>query len=188
MDKLPLCNDKNVKKICNILKNANKECHVVGGAPRDQLMGKPPSDIDYTTNATPDEVIDIFKKARCGVKVGTGIKHGTVMVFCDKSGEKADITTYRKEGKYVDGRRPEEVEFVKTLQEDLSRRDFTANSIAINPLTCEIIDPFGGQEDIKRKILRTVGNPVDRFVEDGIRLLRAARFSARLGFFIDKKT
>lgn len=188
MTRLPPCDDEKVKKICRILNKHGFQCFIVGGAVRDSLLGRVPEDYDYTTNAKPDEVINIFQKSGCIVKIGTGIKHGTVMVFCDKYGEKVEITTFRKEGKYLDGRRPESVEYAKTLEEDLSRRDFTAGAIAVDPLTCKIIDLFGGKNDIKNKIIRAVGNPIDRFTEDGTRPLRAARFAAKLGFYIDSET
>jgi tRNA nucleotidyltransferase (CCA-adding enzyme) len=118
--------------------------------------------------------------------IPTGIDHGTVTVMV--SGEGYEVTTLRCDGKYTDGRRPDEIKFATTIEEDLSRRDFTCNAIAADPLTKTIIDPFGGQKDINGKVLRAVGSPINRFKEDGLRIMRAARFAAMLGFEIEPET
>ena len=145
-------------------------------------MGKAPHDIDITTNATPDEVKAVFADFHT---LDIGIKHGTVTVMND--GEPIEITTYRKESTYSDGRHPDAVSFSKNINDDLSRRDFTSNAIAYSP-SAGIVDPFGGIADIENKILRCVGNPVERFEEDSLRILRGLRFASVLGFSIDKAT
>ena len=158
------------------------ECFLVGGCVRDMIMGIEPHDIDITTNATPDEVKAVFADFHT---LDIGIKHGTVTVMND--GEPIEITTYRKESTYSDGRHPDAVSFSKNINDDLSRRDFTSNAIAYSP-SAGIVDPFGGIADIENKILRCVGNPVERFEEDSLRILRGLRFASVLGFSIDKAT
>lgn len=157
------------------------EAYLVGGAVRDVLMGKNPSDWDLTTNATPEQVMSIFHKV-----IPTGIAHGTVTVHF--LNEEIEVTTFRTEGKYSDGRHPDKIEYTPDLNEDLSRRDFTMNAIAVSLSDGKIVDPFEGQQDIKKKIIRTVGNPLERFSEDGLRPIRAIRFSSQLGFKIEEKT
>lgn len=168
-----------------IFENLNKsgfECYAVGGCVRDLLMGNTPQDYDFTTDATPQEIIKCFD----GYKVfDTGIKYGTISVVCD--GECYEITTFRVDGKYSDSRHPDEVLFSKSIVDDLSRRDFTINSIAFNS-NSGIVDPFGGIDDINNKIIRATGNPYDRMREDALRILRGLRFSSRLGFSIDNLT
>ena len=158
------------------------ECFLVGGCVRDMIMGIEPHDIDITTNATPDEIKAVFADFHT---LDIGIKHGTVTVMND--GEPIEITTYRKESTYSDGRHPDAVSFSKNINDDLSRRDFTSNAIAYSP-SAGIVDPFGGIADIENKILRCVGNPTERFKEDSLRILRGLRFASVLGFSIDKAT
>ena len=171
-----------VKNIINTLKNNGFKAYVVGGAVRDSLIGKTVYDYDITSSARPEEIIEVFKGDTI---IPTGLKHGTVTVL--KGGKGYEITTFRTEKGYSDLRRPDEVEFVSTLSEDLKRRDFTINAIAYNDEE-GIIDLYGGLSDIKNKILRTVGDPKERFSEDALRILRALRFSSELGFFVEENT
>lgn len=164
------------------IESANHQAYVVGGCVRDSLMGKTPSDWDITTSAEPCEIQDIFCDRTV---IPTGIKHGTVTVLIDNS--PVEITTFRIDGKYADNRHPDSVVFSKTLDEDLKRRDFTINAMAFSPRT-GIVDLFGGQKDLKSKIIRTVGVPTERFSEDALRIMRAIRFSAVLGFEVEKET
>lgn len=165
-----------------------KELYLVGGCVRDLLLDKEPKDYDLTTNATPEEVKKIAESL--GFKtIDTGIKHGTVTVLDDFYKMSYEITTYRVDGKYEDGRHPENVEFVQSLEEDLKRRDFTINSFAYNLLTQELVmldESF--LKDLEYGIIRCVGNPAERFQEDALRMLRALRFAAQLKFFIDAGT
>lgn len=157
------------------------EAYFVGGCVRDLLIGRTPKDFDITTSATPEQVQKIFPKT-----IPTGIKHGTVTVIWNN--EHIEVTTFRSESNYVDGRRPESVKFETNLTADLARRDFTANAIAYNPSSMELIDPFNGLEDISNWTLRAVGNPTERFNEDGLRCMRAARFASTLRFTIEEST
>jgi len=171
-----------VKEMLKVLNNHYFEGFVVGGAVRDACLNKTPHDWDICTNAKPHEIKQIFKKT-----FDTGIKHGTVTVLSDNN-EAFEITTYRSDGKYTDGRRPDTVEFVTSINEDLSRRDFTINAMAMD-ISGTIIDPFGGYNDlIKNHLIKCVGDPDKRFNEDALRMLRAIRFSAVLGFKIDENT
>jgi len=171
-----------ILKVLNNLNNNGFEGYLVGGCVRDALMGKTAHDFDITTNALPKEIISCFK----GMKIiETGLKHGTVTVVSD--GENVEITTYRIDGKYTDNRHPENVSFTRNIHEDLSRRDFTVNAIAYSPHD-GFVDAFGGQEDIKKSIIRCVGCPDTRFSEDGLRIMRAIRFSSVLSFDIDNDT
>ena len=154
----------------------------VGGCVRDSIMGKEAHDWDMTTSATPEETLEVFKSFRT---VPTGIKHGTVTVLVDK--HPLEITTFRIDGDYKDNRRPESVKFTRNIENDLSRRDFTVNAMAFNKKD-GIVDLFGGCEDIDNKIIRSVGDPDCRFNEDALRIMRALRFSATLGFKIEEKT
>lgn len=158
------------------------EAFVVGGCVRDMLMGITPHDYDITTSATPDEVKRIFENHPV---IETGLKHGTVTVMVN--GEPYEVTTYRIESTYSDSRHPDGVTFTRSLTEDLARRDFTVNAIAYNP-DVGIVDPFDGQQDIKKKILRCVGIPHERFSEDALRILRLLRFASMLGFKIEAET
>lgn len=170
------------KIISELLESSGFECFLVGGCVRDMLMGIDPHDIDITTNATPDEIKKVFSGFHT---LDIGIKHGTVTVM--NEGEPIEITTYRKESTYTDGRHPDSVSFSRHINDDLSRRDFTSNAIAYSP-TIGIVDLFGGIADIENKILRCVGNPTERFEEDSLRILRGLRFASVLGFSIDKAT
>lgn len=172
-------------QICEILEcieNAGFNAFVVGGCVRDHLMGMTPHDFDITTSATPKETENIF--AGCRV-IETGIKHGTVTVLY--KGISTEITTFRIDGSYSDGRHPDSVTFSRNIEDDLSRRDFTMNGIAYNPKS-GFVDPFGGEEDIRSGIIRCIGDPDKRFGEDALRVVRAMRFSADLGFTIEEQT
>ncbi len=172
----------NADKIIEKIQNSGFEAYAVGGCIRDSIMGLVPHDWDICTSALPEETLDILGKTNI---ITNGLKHGTVTVKFDK--ELYEITTFRIDGVYSDNRRPESVTFVRSLREDLARRDFTINALAYN-YNKGLCDFFGGEEDIKNKIIRCVGNPVKRFREDGLRILRALRFSSRLGFKIEEKT
>lgn len=165
--------------ILSVLRENGYEAYLVGGCVRDMLMDIPPHDYDITTSAPPEITLSLFEKT-----VPTGIKHGTVTVI--ENGTPFEVTTYRSDGKYSDCRRPESVTFVKSLREDLARRDFTSNAIAYGG--DGIKDYFGGAEDIKNGILRAVGDPSLRFKEDSLRILRLFRFASVLGFTPEEKT
>ena len=156
--------------------------HAVGGSVRDSLIGRELGDFDITTSALPMEIKEIFKDYRT---VDTGIKHGTVTLILD--GVSYEITTYRIDGDYKDNRHPDSVTFTTDLCEDLARRDFTVNAMAYDPV-CGLVDPFGGRDDAKAKIIRAVGDPYHRFDEDALRILRALRFASVLGFKIEEET
>lgn len=168
------------KKCIETLEKAGFECYIVGGAIRNILMGLAPGDFDITTNATPDDVISLFPKT-----IPTGVDHGTVTVVIDD--ENIEVTTYRNDGEYSDYRSPESVEFISSIDEDLSRRDFTVNAICYNPKT-GIYDPLCGRNDIALKTIRAIGDPKKRYYEDALRILRAFRFSAQLGFELEENT
>ena len=159
------------------------EAYVVGGSIRDLIMGREVSDFDITTNATPDQMKLVFEGERI---FETGIKHGTLTILHNR--EPLEITTYRKDGEYDDNRHPKSVEYASALEDDLSRRDFTMNALAYNPISDTLVDLFGGMEDIKNKTIRAIGDPKARFTEDALRILRGARFSSQLGFVIEPKT
>ncbi|WP_157842701.1 MULTISPECIES: CCA tRNA nucleotidyltransferase [Bacillus] len=163
------------------LHNHGFEAYFVGGSVRDTVMNRHIHDIDIATSATPDEIISIFPKT-----VDVGAQHGTIIVVTNGA-EMYEITTYRTEGTYSDNRRPDEVVFVTSLEEDLRRRDFTINAMAMS-IDGEIVDPFGGQVDIENKLIRTVGEAKERFNEDALRMMRAVRFSSQLGFDIAPAT
>ena len=170
-----------VKTIISRLKSNGYSAYAVGGAVRDSVMGLIPCDWDIATNAKPCETEAVFSDLPV---IKTGEKHGTVTVIC---GEPCEVTTFRTEGEYIDKRRPSKVEFVADLKGDLSRRDFTINALAYDEKE-GIIDLYGGLDDIKHKIIRTVGDPYKRFEEDALRILRAVRFSSKTGFAIEKNT
>jgi tRNA nucleotidyltransferase (CCA-adding enzyme) len=172
---------EDVRELCRRIEKAGFRAWVVGGCVRDLLMGKPISDWDLATSAHPGDVQAIFRRT-----IPTGIQHGTVTVL--HRGHPYEVTTLRGEGAYTDGRRPDSVELGVDLERDLERRDFTVNAIAYDPIQREIVDPWGGQADIASKIIRAVRDPRLRFGEDGLRVLRAARFCATLGFTIDPAT
>ncbi|KFA88615.1 CCA tRNA nucleotidyltransferase [Archangium violaceum] len=154
---------------------------LVGGCVRDTLRGVHPKDFDVATSALPEEVQRAFRKV-----IPTGIQHGTVTVV--QGGTHVEVTTFRSEGDYHDGRRPSAVTFEQDIVKDLSRRDFTINAMAWNPLTHELADPFGGQQDLKARVVRCVGSAIERFSEDGLRPMRAVRFAAVLDFTLDPGT
>lgn len=170
-----------VHALCNRLAAHGKRGWIVGGCVRDLLLGRAVADWDVATDARPEEVMKIFPKT-----VPTGIAHGTVTVLLNHT--PYEVTTLRGETTYSDGRRPDAVHFVDDISADLARRDFTINAIAIDPTSGHVIDPWGGREDLKRRTLRAVGNPVERFSEDGLRVLRAARFVATLELELDPAT
>jgi tRNA nucleotidyltransferase/poly(A) polymerase len=175
---------KDVLRVCEILTNNGYQAFIVGGSIRDLLLKMQPNDWDIATDALPHEVTNVFK----GIAkvIPTGIKHGTVTIIQNES--KIEVTTFRTEGKYEDGRRPIEVTFINDIEGDLARRDLTINAIAFDPIKNKIIDPFQGINDIQKKILKLVGNPDDRLQEDGLRLIRLFRFASELGFEIEEKT
>lgn len=168
--------------VLRALRAAGHEAYVVGGCVRDSLLGRVPVDWDVTTSALPEETKAVFSGAPV---IETGIRHGTVTVLVD--GEPVEITTYRVDGPYSDGRRPDSVAFTRSLREDLARRDFTVNAMAWSPET-GLADPFGGADDLRGRVIRCVGDPARRFGEDALRILRALRFSAALGFSVEAKT
>lgn len=168
--------------VINRLENRGFEAFAVGGCVRDYLMVMPINDYDITTNATTDEIKAVFSDCKT---IDTGLKHGTVTVI--KNGIPFETTTYRLETTYSDNRHPDKVIFTKSLEDDLSRRDFTVNSMAYCPVK-GFVDPFEGRKDVEKKIIRCVGNPVKRFEEDSLRILRGIRFASVLGFTIDEET
>ena len=169
-----------VEWVIGKIRDAGYEAFAVGGCVRDTLLGRTPEDWDVTTSARPEAVKAIFERT-----VDTGLQHGTVTVLKNRKGY--EVTTYRIDGEYHDGRHPDSVEFTPNLLEDLKRRDFTINAMAYSHET-GIVDEFGGMEDLKAGIVRCVGRPEDRFTEDALRLLRALRFSAQLEFKIEEST
>lgn len=170
-----------LKKMNEIFSQNGFEAYLVGGAVRDMLLGKKADDWDVTTNAKPEEVMKIFRRV-----IPTGIDHGTVTVHF--LGQEIEVTTFRTESDYSDGRHPDKVEYAGHIEEDLSRRDFTMNAIAASLEDGHIVDPYGGAEDLKKGIIRTVGIPHERFMEDGLRPVRALRFASKLQFSIEKDT
>ncbi len=170
-----------VRALCERLRERGKRSWVVGGCVRDLLLGRAASDWDVATDARPKELLSIFPRA-----IPTGIEHGTVTVV--KDGRHYEVTTLRGEGTYSDGRRPDWVEFVDDIAADLARRDFTVNAIALDPADGAIIDPHGGRADLAARVLRAVGDARERFAEDGLRVLRAARFVATLEMTLEPET
>ena len=169
-----------VKVMIQTLEAAGYEAYAVGGCVRDSVLGRVPADWDITTSALPEQVKELFHRT-----IDTGIEHGTVTVMMDKEG--FEVTTYRVDGEYRDHRHPEQVNFTGELKEDLRRRDFTINAMAYND-RCGMVDAFGGIEDLKHGVIRCVGVARERFEEDALRILRAVRFAAQLGFEIEKET
>ena len=169
-----------VKEIIQTLVDHGYEAYAVGGCVRDSILGRIPGDWDITTSAQPEQVKQLFRRT-----IDTGIEHGTVTIMLDKDG--FEVTTYRIDGEYEDNRHPKNVEFTSNLVEDLKRRDFTINAMAYNDQE-GVVDKFHGLDDIKRKIIRCVGNPDERFDEDALRILRAIRFAAQLDFIIEPET
>jgi tRNA nucleotidyltransferase (CCA-adding enzyme) len=174
----------NVREVCAKLVAAGHEAVTVGGAVRDALLGVDPGDWDVATSARPDDVLKLFRHT-----IPTGLQHGTVTIVTGRGVEShVEVTTYRGEGAYSDARRPDTVTFGVPLVEDLARRDLTVNAIAYDPLKDELIDPFHGREDLDARRLRAVGDAVARFTEDGLRVMRAVRFAARLEFELEAAT
>ena len=194
MDNMVIKLPDDVKLIIEKLQNAGYEAYAVGGCIRDSMIGRTPNDWDITTSAVPVEIKGLFRYT-----VDTGIKHGTVTVLiypeaaCSKQERQRtrpnsyEVTTYRIDGEYEDNRHPKEVTFTADLKEDLKRRDFTINAMAYNDEN-GLVDPCGGMKDLEKKSVRCVGRPEERFAEDALRILRAVRFSAQLGFDIEETT
>ena len=180
MNSLHINMPEDVAHIIDILEQNGHEAFAVGGCVRDAIMGRIPHDWDITTSAKPAEVKSLFRRT-----IDTGIQHGTVTVMIGHTGY--EVTTYRIDGNYSDGRHPEQVTFTKNLVEDLKRRDFTINAMAYN-YRAGVVDEFDGTSDLKNKIIRCVGVATERFTEDALRILRAIRFSAQLNFSIDDET
>ena len=168
--------------LLDALHRAGFAAYAVGGCVRDSLLGLAPHDWDLCTAARPEQVMELFGEKQC---IPTGLQHGTVTVKRD--GKLYEITTFRTEGSYSDGRHPDSVAFVPDVREDLARRDFTINAMAYSAEE-GLCDPFGGQEDLARGVVRAVGEPLRRFEEDALRILRLYRFAARFGFVIDEAT
>ena len=184
-----------VQNVLDTLNKTGHEAYVVGGCVRDSIMGRQPNDWDVCTSASPQETKECFSNHQT---IDIGMKHGTVGVIfqmkdsgcvdCfDTYYDVVEITTYRIDGEYKDSRHPDDVQFTKRIEEDLARRDFTMNAIAYNPAD-GYVDPYGGQEDIEREEIKTVGNPEQRFEEDALRIMRGLRFAAQLGFQIEETT
>lgn len=171
---------KPVRMIIGILEQNGYEAFAVGGCVRDTILGRDPQDWDITTSALPHQVKELFHRT-----IDTGIQHGTVTVMLQRTGY--EVTTYRIDGEYNDSRHPDSVEFTADLIEDLKRRDFTINAMAYNP-TVGLVDAFDGMGDIEKKVIKCVGQAKERFTEDALRILRAVRFSAQLGFDIEEST
>ena len=170
-----------IRQILERLNRAGFAAYVVGGCGRDALLGRRPHDWDICTSALPQEVVACFTDRIVHL---TGVKHGTVLVSWE--GEGVEITTFRTEGGYSDHRHPDRVTFVRSLETDLARRDFTVNAMAYHP-DRGVVDPFGGRRDLKKGFIRCVGVPEQRFQEDGLRILRALRFAARYGFLLKER-
>lgn len=171
-----------VKRLLDKLEKNEFEAFIVGGSVRDTLLHKTPSDYDITTNALPEEIEEVFKEFKT---IAVGKKFGTIVVV--QNDANIEITTYRIEEEYIDGRRPSKVSFSTSIEEDLKRRDFTINAMAYSE-KIGLVDPFGGREDLEKKLIKTVGNPRERFSEDHLRILRCVRFNTSLGFKIEEET
>ena len=167
-------------RILRVLEDHGYEAFVVGGCVRDSLLGRNPNDWDITTSALPLQVKALFRRT-----IDTGLKHGTVTILMD--GEPFEVTTYRVDGEYLDGRHPSEVTFTASLQEDLQRRDFTINAMAYSEKK-GLQDLFGGLPDLETGLIRAVGDPAKRFGEDALRIMRAVRFAAQLGYEVEADT
>lgn len=176
---------RRVVGLCETLGRAGHEAYLVGGGVRDLVLGRPVHDWDVATSARPEQVQRLFRRT-----VPVGIQHGTVAVLLGPRGREleVEVTTYRGDGAYSDGRHPDEVRFVSSLEEDISRRDFTVNAMAIDPLARRLVDPLGGAEHLARRLLCAVGRPRDRFTEDGLRVMRGVRFAAVLEFAVEPDT
>jgi len=181
MDKPPVHIPQDLKSVADIFFRASRQCWLVGGAVRDGLLGRDSEDYDLATDAEPDEVISLFRRT-----IPTGIKHGTITIMMGS--HLFETTTFRCDGDYSDGRRPDKVTYSKDIDEDLSRRDFTINAIAWDLINNKLHDPHNGKSDLDKQIIRAIGIPADRFQEDGLRSIRACRFSSQLGFTIHTET
>jgi tRNA nucleotidyltransferase (CCA-adding enzyme) len=171
-------------EVCRVLNKHNYQAFIVGGCVRDLLLNQKPKDWDITTDCSPQKLLEIFPKT-----IPTGLQHGTVTVCMGEGVENHfEVTTFRIEGEYSDGRRPDEVFFVMDVNQDLARRDLTINAIAYDPLTNRFEDPFNGVNDLRQGLIKAVGDPLVRFQEDGLRIMRVARFAARFGYSVDGKT
>jgi tRNA nucleotidyltransferase (CCA-adding enzyme) len=170
-----------VREFAQVFRSAGFQCHLVGGAVRDMLLGRPHTDFDVATEAVPSQVMPLFRRV-----IPTGIKHGTVTVLF--KGTTFEVTTFRTEADYTDGRRPDSVTFAPSITEDLARRDFTINAIAYDLHADRVEDPHEGRADLKRRLIRAIGDAGERFREDGLRPLRACRFAAQLGFVVEEAT
>jgi poly(A) polymerase/tRNA nucleotidyltransferase (CCA-adding enzyme) len=170
-----------VKEFSSFFSEAGHECYLVGGAVRDMLLGRRVQDFDIATDALPEEVMKLFRRV-----IPTGIQHGTVTVLF--KGRRFEVTTFRIDEEYRDGRRPESVTFSPSIEEDLKRRDFTINAIAYDLKKHRLLDPHEGRRDLKARLIRAIGEPVKRFEEDGLRPIRACRFAAQLGFAVEQRT
>lgn len=180
---------KEVSYVTETLQKAGFEAFLVGGCVRDLLRGEKPKDWDITTNASPEQIISLFPKTFYENKFGTvSVVNEFATVGEDETLRNIEITPYRMEAKYSDKRHPDSVSFTNNIENDLKRRDFTINAMALNTVSCEIIDLFGGQNDLKNKLVKAVGDPVDRFSEDALRMMRAVRFAIELGFNIEDNT
>ncbi|MFA5840164.1 MAG: CCA tRNA nucleotidyltransferase [Candidatus Margulisiibacteriota bacterium] len=168
-------------QILKTLQENNFQAFLVGGCVRDLLLGFTPIEWDITTSAKPEEVVKLFTKV-----IPTGIDYGTVTILL--SDGQYEVTTYRSDEKYIDGRHPSNVRFTGDIHQDLARRDFTINALAFNPTTGQLIDDHQGQKDLKTKLIRAIGDPIERFSEDGLRSIRACRFAAKLNFLIEPET
>ena len=173
---------ENIKVIIDRLEASGESAYIVGGSLRDMLLGVAPHDYDVTTSALPPKTLSVFSDMRV---IETGIKHGTVTVI--SCGEPVEVTTFRVDGEYTDSRHPDSISFTTSIEEDLARRDFTVNAMAYSQ-SRGLIDPFDGTSDVKHGIIRAVGEPRERFREDALRIMRAFRFCAQLGFEIEART
>lgn len=171
-----------IEFVLSKLRDAGYEAYIVGGCLRDSLMGKEPNDWDITSSARPEEIKRVFYNYQ---QIDNGLKHGTVTIIIDR--DPIEITTYRIDDRYSDGRRPDKVYFTKDIVEDLARRDFTINACAMTT-DGKIVDPFDGREDIKNHLIRCIGNPIERFSEDALRIMRGIRFASQLDFRIEEGT
>ena len=170
-----------IKDFCSVFNKSGFSCYLVGGAVRNFIRGIKPADFDFATDALPDDIINLFKKV-----IPTGIEHGTVTVLY--KGMQFEVTTFRIDGIYSNSRHPDRIEFSSSIYEDLERRDFTINSMAYDPVKDILLDPHDGRKDLKGRIIRAIGDPVKRFSEDGLRVLRGCRFASQLDFEIEENT
>jgi tRNA nucleotidyltransferase (CCA-adding enzyme) len=185
LERLDALVPESVREVCRVLVAAGHQAVSVGGAVRDALLGRPVGDWDVATSAHPEEVVKLFRRT-----IPTGIQHGTVTVMAGRGADRhaVEVTAFRGEGAYSDARRPDQVVFGVSLEEDLARRDFVVNAIAWDPIGRQLFDPFGGRGDLDARVLRAVGDPAARFAEDGLRIVRAIRFVAVLDFALDPAT